>query len=117
MSPDAFSNGLLSIVNGMALPVGTFDPNRLHNAKISLALRNGINTNDGEYFDGAAAHEVTINGYFRITYQHINGQYLTIDSVQKTIGIEEYYGHGVLGLFHPKHDAVIKTLLKGYPYE
>ncbi len=37
------------------------------------------------------------DGSYKITYQHINGQSLTVHSIQTVLGIHEYYVHGVLG--------------------
>lgn len=119
MSPEGFAKGLLNAVNGMKLPEGTFDSNKLHNAKFSLAISTldgrVINYNDGVQ-GGVQAHFTRVDGFYKITYQHINGRSLTIQSLQSVLGVHEYYAHGVLGLVHPRNNDTIKRLVAGYPY-
>ncbi len=118
MSKAAFSNGLLSIVNGMNLPKGKFDRNKLHKGEISLAVPGpeGIITyNDGQYTN-EAANFIRRDGFLQVTYSHLGGMFLTVDIVQKILGVHEYYAHGVRGLIHNRDNNEINTLVAGYPY-
>ncbi|MBX2965989.1 MAG: hypothetical protein KF845_07575 [Cyclobacteriaceae bacterium] len=123
MNSEAFSNGLTNILSGMRLPKGgVFDTKRLYNGKISIALfRGGITTNGGILKAGLANYQVTMpDGSFKIVYQKINGPSLTVDSIRISLGIHEYYAHGVLGwpdeTVVPKYAPKIAELIAGYPY-
>jgi RHS repeat-associated protein len=128
MSLASFSNGLLNITNGMKLPNGsTFDSKKLVNGKIALALT----TPDGKFmsyeggnFEGNKAHFNRVDGLYKITYENIGGQSLTVQSIRAVLGIHEYYVHGVLGLQHgvtiggrynPRDDKQIESILQNYP--
>ena len=117
MSLAGFSNDLLSIANGMSLPNGNkFDSKKLHNGQFSLAFDNGMTYNDGVYA-GHQAHFIRKDGFYMITYEHLNGKSLTVDLVRSILGGHEYYAHGTLGLVHPKDNATINSLVAGYPYD
>jgi RHS repeat-associated protein len=120
MNPDAFSKGLLNIVDGMDLPGGhKFDSKKLYNGQLSLALHGGISTNGGVLFRGMSAHtDVLPGGIYKITYTHLNGENgnLTVNSIRTILGVHEYYAHGILGLRHPSDNAAITNIVSQYTY-
>ena len=124
MTPEAFSNGLLSIVNGMKLPKGyTFDTRRLYNGgKIAVSLIDGTKAyTDVDYvFGKAAATKNSITGglpagMMIIRYQGIGGN-LTVDVLRSILGYHEYYAHGIELLSHvvASEDAEIKRIERSY---
>jgi RHS repeat-associated protein len=122
MTPEAFSNGLLSIVNGMKLPKGYFDPKRLYNGgKIAVSLNDGTKAyTKVDFVPGRSAATANSNqglplGKMIIRYQGMAGV-LTVDGLRSILGYHEYYAHGIELLCHclAKEDAEIKRIEKSY---
>lgn len=122
MTIDAFSNGLLNILRGTKFKDGrVFDPSLLYKGKISVALQDGKTYNGGVLKRGLLNHTTPMGGgLLRINYSHINGESLTVESIRKSLGIHEFYAHGLLGYPDeetvPKYKQIIKDLVNGYPY-
>ncbi len=120
MKPEAFSKGLLSVVDGMKLPEGTFDSKRLYKTgAIAISLINGVKAyTDLEYVRGKAAYTLSSRqglpeGMMTMVYQGI-GSNLTVDRLRSILGYHEFYAHGIKLLSHPIDNAEITRIENSY---
>jgi hypothetical protein len=122
MTAEGFSNGLMSVVQGVTSPKFKFDASKLYNGKFSVAILGNDNKtvfsfNGGVYSGVQAGHVLMPDGSHKISYYHINSGPggLTVDLLRATLGVHEYYGHGILGLDNSsKSHAIIQTLVNEY---
>lgn len=122
MSAEGFSNGLLSIVQGIKSPKFKFDASKLYNGKFSVAIvandnKSIISFNGGRLGAGQAGHVLMPDGSHKISYYHINSGPggLTVDLLRATLGVHEYYAHGILRLDNSSNShAIIQTLVNEY---
>jgi hypothetical protein len=122
MTPESFSNGLMSVVQGIKSPKFKFDASKLHNGKFSVAIlandnKSVLSYNGGVLGVGQAGHVSMPDGSHKISYYHINSGPggLTVDILRAILGVHEYFGHGMLGLDNSAEShAIIQTQVDEY---